>query len=457
MANFELVTAADVPLMQGLAQRVTAIRPDLISAGASYGELAWIWGKEHAAYEATWRRRLWFSGADLVAWAWAFLPRPLRRGDGSVQNVTHANLTYQVHPGHFGLVDEVIDWYDGVAAGLERAVVPCAGDEFALRRWAAHGYQTPHASLGDTGDWTQLNERDLIDVEEPALPDGYRFRTADEAGPKAAVQAHIDAWDPSTYSADAYEGVRQTAAYRGDLHILVEAPDGTMASSTITWLDEANKTAEFEPVGTHPDYRRRGLARATMLHGMQRARAAGATHVTVVCLGAPGHPAARGLYYGLGFRELSRDAPLIKCPVSASEIGGMGNWRTFPLRIIKASWGIAVDIRARWELASDVSDEEIRVSPRVYLKMTATGIMSSDVEYIVHGIGRMASALEAKAPSELLVIEVDQLKYSPADYQPEGAEIAIICWISEEFGIASPIKGVVYNKEKNEYIVSYIS
>jgi hypothetical protein len=27
-----------------------------------------------------------------------------------------------------------------------------------------------------------------------------------------------------------------------------------MASSTIMWLDEANKTAEFEPVGTHPDY-----------------------------------------------------------------------------------------------------------------------------------------------------------------------------------------------------------
>jgi hypothetical protein len=41
MANFELVTAADLELMQGLAQRVTAIRPDLISAGASYGELAW--------------------------------------------------------------------------------------------------------------------------------------------------------------------------------------------------------------------------------------------------------------------------------------------------------------------------------------------------------------------------------------------------------------------------------
>ncbi len=35
-----------------------------------------------------------------------------------------------------------------------------------------------------------------------------------------------------------------------------EAPDKTMASSTIMWLDEANGTAEFEPVGTHPNYRR---------------------------------------------------------------------------------------------------------------------------------------------------------------------------------------------------------
>jgi hypothetical protein len=49
-----------------------------------------------------------------------------------------------------------------------------------------------------------------------------------------------------------------------------------------------------------------------LLHGMHLARAAGATHVTVPCLGAPGHPKARELFYSVGFRELSRDAPLIK-------------------------------------------------------------------------------------------------------------------------------------------------
>jgi hypothetical protein len=34
--------------------------------------------------------------------------------------------------------------------------------------------------------------------------------------------------------------------------------------------------------------------------------------MTVACLGAPGHPQARGLYYSAGFRMFTRDAPLIK-------------------------------------------------------------------------------------------------------------------------------------------------
>lgn len=298
--------------MQGLAQRVTAIRPDLVNSDATFGELAWIWGKGHASDGKTWRRRLWFSGDALVAWGWAYLPHQVRRSDGSAKDVTSAALGYQVHPQHAALVDEVIEWYDGVAANLERTAVPGAADRFALRRWAAHGYAPDPASLGDTGCWTQLNRRDLSHLDAAALPDGFRFRTADEAGPEAAVQAHVDAWAPSTYTAEGYEGVRRTAPYRGDLHVLVEAPDGTMAASTIMWLDEANQTAEFEPVGTHPAYRRLGLATAMLWHGMRLARSAGATEMTVACLGAQGHPSARGLYYGVGFRELSRDAPVIK-------------------------------------------------------------------------------------------------------------------------------------------------
>ncbi len=314
MGNVELLTAADVELMQGLAQRVTATHPALVNSDASYGELAWNWGRGHAADGAHWPRRLWFAGGELVAWGWAQLPRRVRRNDGSVKDVTSAYLACQVHPDHAPLVDEVITWFDATAGNVERTVLPGATDAFALARWAAHGYETDPAALGDTGSWTQLNERDLTEIEEPVLPAGFRFRTADEAGPAAAVQAHVDAWASSSYTVSSYEGVRRTPAYRGDLHVLVEAPDATMAASAILWLDEVNETVEFEPVGTHPGYRRLGLGRAMLLHGMHRARAAGARHATVACLGAPGHPKARGLYYSVGFREVSRDAPLLKSP-----------------------------------------------------------------------------------------------------------------------------------------------
>jgi hypothetical protein len=41
--------------------------------------------------------------------------------------------------------------------------------------------------------------------------------------------------------------------------------------------------------------------------------------MTVACLGAPGHPQARGLYYSVGFREFTRDAPLIKTKTAAPD------------------------------------------------------------------------------------------------------------------------------------------
>src|SRR5579863_9126774 len=123
MGDVDLLTAADVQLMQGLAQRVWAVRPDLLDSDASYGELAWNWGRGHESDGKTWLRRLWYSGPELVAWGWAQLPHQTRRSDGSVTDVTSAFLGHQVHPDHSELIDEVIDWYHSVTPGIERTVV----------------------------------------------------------------------------------------------------------------------------------------------------------------------------------------------------------------------------------------------------------------------------------------------------------------------------------------------
>jgi GNAT superfamily N-acetyltransferase len=298
--------------MQGLAQQVTARRPELLNGDATVGELAWVWAKDFDALGQFWRHRMWFEGGELAAWGWAHLPRRVARSDGTYREVEAANLIWQAHPDRPELLTEILGWYDDVAGDADRLLIVQSADVRAQAAVAAHGYAFDAEAGSDNGSWHQFNVRELTDVPAPVTPKGFRFLTAADVAAADAVKAHRDAWHPSSFTEAAFERVRRTWPYRADLHALVRAPDGTLAATAIIWLDEATHTAEFEPVGTHPGFRRRGLGTALQLHGMHLARAAGATRMFVACLGAPAHPAARNLYLGVGFRELSRDLPQIK-------------------------------------------------------------------------------------------------------------------------------------------------
>ncbi|WP_026871707.1 GNAT family N-acetyltransferase [Inquilinus limosus] len=302
----------ELRLMQGLAQQVTALRPDLLNADATVGELAWVWAKDFDALSQFWRHRLWFVDGRLAAWGWVHLPYRVPRGDGTFREVEAANLLWQVHPDRPGLLAGILDWYDDVAGGVDRLLTVQSADDQAQATVAAHGYVFDAEAGSDDGSWVQFNMRELTDVPDPVLPEGFRFLTAGDVSVADAVQAHRDAWHPSSFTEAAFARVRRTWPYRTDLHVLIEAPDGTLAATAIIWLDESSRTAEFEPVGTHRDFRRRGLGTALQLHGMHLARAAGANRMLVACLGAPAHPAARNLYTGVGFRALTRDLPQIK-------------------------------------------------------------------------------------------------------------------------------------------------
>jgi len=301
--------------MQGLAQEVTILRPEILVGDTTVGELAWVFGKDAAAIGDTWRHRLWpraDGSGRLDGWAWVHLPRTRTRSDGSTSTSHGANLIWQVHPDRPALLDEILEWYAEQAAGLDRFLAPQDADTDMLARLPGHGYGPDTEAGGDDGDWVQFNRRPLTNLPDPALPAGFRFRTAAEVGPAAATRAHLDAWHPSTFTAAAMAGVQAMWPYRDDLHVLVEAPDGTLVATAIMWFDPASRTAEFEPVGTHPAYRRRGLATALLRHGMRRARDAGAHTMLVACAGAPARPAARGLYEGIGFERLSRDVPYVR-------------------------------------------------------------------------------------------------------------------------------------------------
>jgi GNAT superfamily N-acetyltransferase len=306
-------TTDDLREMQGLAQRVTALRPELLGGEATFGELAWNWGRGLAAGGDTWRRRLVYHGGELIGWGWAYLPRRVVRTDGSVTESRKSSLAYQYHPNHPEVFGEILAWFEDVTPqGFDRWVTPPSPDADAISRLSVTGYVIDEEANGDDGHWHQYNRRTLEEIDKPQVPEGYRFTTAAQAGSEAAVQAHVAAWHPSAFNARAYQDVLATPGYRADLHVLLAAPDGTMASTAVLWFDRMNRTAEFEPVGTDPDFRRRGLGRALLLHGMQVVRDAGATEVTVACVGAPKRSAARNLYYSVGFEILNRDLVHVK-------------------------------------------------------------------------------------------------------------------------------------------------
>ncbi|MEZ4644353.1 MAG: GNAT family N-acetyltransferase [Chloroflexota bacterium] len=76
--------------------------------------------------------------------------------------------------------------------------------------------------------------------------------------------------------------------------------NGETAAYCTIWLDD-NGVGCFEPVGTHPDHRRRGLARTMMQHGLRRLQELGAQCVTV---GTGYDMDANQLYAVLGFSQV---------------------------------------------------------------------------------------------------------------------------------------------------------
>ncbi|MFG1639394.1 GNAT family N-acetyltransferase [Amycolatopsis sp. NPDC049252] len=62
-----------------------------------------------------------------------------------------------------------------------------------------------------------------------------------------------------------YRNVMTAWPYCGRLDWAVEAPDGRIAAQCLIWLEEHNAVGELEPVGTLPEFRRKGLARSVCL------------------------------------------------------------------------------------------------------------------------------------------------------------------------------------------------
>ncbi len=90
---------------------------------------------------------------------------------------------------------------------------------------------------------------------------------------------------------------------------MTDADEETRCMQALAWLDADNRVGELEPVGTHPDHRRRGLASAVCLLALRRLREEGAARAIVYSWA---DSPAQALYRSIGFREHARSLTLVK-------------------------------------------------------------------------------------------------------------------------------------------------
>jgi mycothiol synthase len=141
-------------------------------------------------------------------------------------------------------------------------------------------------------------------LDGPPLPDGFSLRSSH--GPEDAqlrsVASHaafgskkpFDDYWPRTLR------FMQSPVYVPEHEIFVMAPDGQVAAYCIIWTDEISKVGHFEPVGTHPDFQRKGLGKSLLFEGLRRLKAGGMNKADV-CTNYD-NPAAIRLYESVGFR-----------------------------------------------------------------------------------------------------------------------------------------------------------
>lgn len=150
--------------------------------------------------------------------------------------------------------------------------------------------------------WDDATEREIGDDLPPVVvPDGFVVRPARLSDADGLAEARNASFGSDWTGAQYRAGMMQRPGYDPNREILVEAPDGRIAAFTVAWVDGLNRIGHFEPVGTHADFRRLGLARAAMAYALHGMREQGITRATVN-YNAENLPAGR-LYAGLGFTK----------------------------------------------------------------------------------------------------------------------------------------------------------
>ena len=227
---------------------------------------------------------------------------------GAVNPEGRGDAYLQLHPAFRFLEAEMIAWAETHLAA------PTADGTPQLELFV-YDYDTTRQQLLQARGYTKMTFGGVVrrlcfadyTQTEPTIAPGYTLRTThpdDLADCQQIADLLNAAFQRNFHNALEYQNFTRLApSFHTDLDLVAVAADGTFAAYVGIPYDEVNRRGIFEPVCTHPNHQRQGLARTLMLEGLRRLYALGAVDVTV---GTGDMIPANRLYDSLGFTEVQK-------------------------------------------------------------------------------------------------------------------------------------------------------
>lgn len=201
--------------------------------------------------------RLWFDEGQPIAWAYVD---------------EFNNLRWEID-GQYGerIGAEIVEWGEACIrkklANRETSTLDASCREDYAERISFLKGQGFH----QTQDTTIYMTRPLSEpIPEPELPQGFVIRPikgVEEA--EAVASTHRAAFGTEYMTTENRLAIMNTSEYDPSLDLLVIAPDETVAAYCTCSVNDQTKVGFTDPVATHPNYQRMGLARALLLTGMR--------------------------------------------------------------------------------------------------------------------------------------------------------------------------------------------